>query len=284
MWFARNPMALYERANELAMRGNTDRAIVYYRKAIDSGHQRAAAEAGIKLGLLYKRTFRLGQATDAFHAAIDTGHPDLAPVATYLLAGVLSNLQLHDAAADAYRKIIDSGHELAFEAAYALAELTHYDLNEPRQAAALYQRIIDADDPDIAPKALFSMAQLLLDDDPDAAADLLRRAIDSGHLRAAPHARRELRALRERRGEPVDPPFPVSLRPATGCQLVLDGDGEVEALWFEDGDVGYRHAVDPQLLREVLLANKLADLLDVGYAGGADGERGGYLITFRRGA
>jgi hypothetical protein len=32
-------MALYKRANELAMRG----AITYYSKAIDSGHQRAAA-------------------------------------------------------------------------------------------------------------------------------------------------------------------------------------------------------------------------------------------------
>jgi hypothetical protein len=150
-----------------------------------------------------------------------------------------------------------------------------------RQAAALYQRVIDAGDPDTAPKALFSMGQLVLDDDPDAAADLFQRAIDTGHLRAAPHARRELRALRERRGEPADPPLPVSLRPATGCQLVLDGDGEVEALWFADGDAGYRHAADPQLLREILLANKLADLLDVGYAGGSDGERGGYLIRFR---
>lgn len=275
-------MALYERANELAMRGATNRAVRYYRKAIDSGHQRAAAEAGIKLGLLHKRTFRLSEAIDAFHAAIDTGHPDLAPVATYLLAGLLSSLRLHEAAADAYRKIIDSGHELAAEAAYDLAELTHYDLNEPRQAAVLYQRVIDAGDPGTAPKALFSMGQLVLDDDPDAAAELFRRAIATGHLRAAPYARRELRALRERRGEPVDPPLPVSLRPAVGCQLVLDGDGEVEALWFEDGDVGYRHAVDPQLLREILLANKLTDLLDVGYAGGADGARGGYLIRFRR--
>lgn len=45
--------------------------------------------------------------------------------------------------------------------------------------------------------------------------------------------------------------------------------------------IGYQHAANRNRVRGVLMANRLCGLLDAGYAGGTDGTRGGYLITFR---
>jgi tetratricopeptide (TPR) repeat protein len=278
-------MVMFERGVELARRGDLDGAAVQYQKAIDSGHHLAVAEAGIKLGIVRNKAGDKAGAMSAFRAAMGTGHPERAPVAAFLLAGVLSADGRYSDAADAYTYVIDSGHALAPSALLSQAELARLHRLDLVLAAELFQRAIDSGDPDSAPKAMIGLARLMETNAPDAAVELYQRATDSEHPEAAAWARADLRALRERRGEPVDLPPVPSMRPAignSGCHLVLDEDAVVQALWFEDGAAGAACSADPRLVQGVLHENKLFSLMSAGYQAHSDYERGGYLIRFRR--
>jgi hypothetical protein len=181
--------------------------------------------------------------------------------------------------------VIDSGHTLAPSALLCLAELTRHHQRDLVLAAELFQRAIDSGDPDSAPKAMIGLARLLQTNAPDAAVKLYQRVVDSGHPEAAAWARKDLRALRELRGERVDLSPVPSMRPAvgdSGCYLVLDGDGAVRSLWFEDGAAGAACSANRRLVQEILQENNVLTLISAGYHAHPDYEGGGYLITFRR--
>ncbi len=74
-----------------------------------------------------------------------------------------------------------------------LAEVQRFDLHGTAAAATGYERAVASRDPDTAPHAMLGLADLVRDDDPERAADLYRRAADSGHTEVAPIARQALR-------------------------------------------------------------------------------------------
>ncbi|HEY0453649.1 tetratricopeptide repeat protein [Actinophytocola sp.] len=272
-------MDMFERGNELFRKGDERGAAAAYQAAVDSGHQYATAEAGIKLGIMRRRAGEYPQAVIAYRAAMGTGHPEKAPVAAFLLAGVLSDTGSYREAVDTYEYVIGSGHSMVPSALLCMAEVLRYDLNDLAKAAKTYRRAIDTGDPASAPPAMVELASLLRTNGPEAAIALYERAIASGHVEAVPLARR---ALREMRGEPDGTP---STRPAAGdvdCLLVLDGDGEVHGLWFEDPAIGDACAADRGRVQDILMANGLTSLMRAGYTAAADHDTGGYRITFQR--
>jgi len=272
-------MAFVEQGTERYRQGDEAGAASAYRRAIDSGDPAAAAEAGMKLGVMHRRAGRRADAIGAYRAAMDTGHPDKAPTAAFLLAGVLSDDGRFREAANAYGFVIESGHEMRPNALYCLAELLRYDLRDLGAAARAYQDAIDSGDQDSAPPAMVGLADLFRTNGPDKAIALYGRAAESGHVEAAPMARRALRLMR---GEPEGRPSTAPARDIDGCLLVLDGDGEVTGLWFEDPAVGDAYAADPERLKPLLIANNLMTLMRAGYTAAADYETGGHRITFRR--
>lgn len=287
-WRSNDPMRLFERGNSLWESGKFARADDMYRRAIDSGHPRAAVEAGIKLGIMRKQLGNLSGAEDVLRQAMLVDDSERAPTAAYVLTGVLQARGRHRDAIGVYRRIIDSGHPtMAPMATLSLAELYRYDLTEDERdlelAADLYRRAIDTRDPDIAPKAMTSLAELYAEDDPEAAVELLRKVADSGHLEAAPVARRQLRELQTRMGEQADAAPGPSRRPAagdSGCFLLLDDDGGVFGLWFEDMMAGDACSADPEQIKKILVDNHLTKLLNASYRSYPDGDRGGYTIEF----
>lgn len=273
------PMALYERGNELYASGDADGAVAAYQQAIDSGHQLAAAEAGIKLGIMHRRAGQHADAIAAYRAAMDTGHPDKAPTAAFFLAGVLSKDGRAPEAASTYEFVIESGHELRSTALLCLAEVCRYDLKQLRRAYDAYQLAADTGDKKDAPPALVGLADLLRTNAPERATELYERAVASGHAEAAPMARRALRGLR---GDQEGTPSARHANGIDGCVLMLDGDGEVTGLLFEDPDVGDEYAADINRLKQLLIANDLMTLMGAGYRAAADADTGGYRITFDR--
>jgi TPR repeat protein len=198
---------------------------------------------------------------------------------------VLSGDGRYNDAADAYTYVIDSGHTLAPSALLCQAELARAHQLDLVLAAELFQRAIDSGDPDSAPKAMIGLARLLETNAPDAAVELYQRSVDSGHSEAAVWARKDLRTFRERRGERVDLALVPSMRPAvgdSGCHLLLDDDGAVQALWFEDRAAGAACSANRRLVQEILHENNVLALMAAGYRAHPDYERGGYLIKFRR--
>jgi tetratricopeptide (TPR) repeat protein len=282
-------MAAFERGNKLAARGDVSGAAEQYQKAIDSRDPQAVVEAGIKLGIVRKQLGDHAGAIRAYRAAMDTGYPERAPVAAFLLGGVLSNTGRFREATSAYQYVINSRHDLTASAHLCLAEMVRYDMPEDQRdvelAAVYYERAIATGDPQTAPKAMIGMGEIRQAKNPDAAIDLYQRALDSGHVEAAPVARKLLRALRESRGEQVEATAGPSMRPAagdSGCYLVLDADGAVRGLWFEDLDAGDACSADPGRINAILYENDLRTLMSASYFAGPDGERGGYLISFHR--
>jgi tetratricopeptide (TPR) repeat protein len=283
----KDPMAVFERGNTLAARGDVSGAIAQYEKAIGSGHPPAVVEAGIKLGIMRKRLGDHAGAVRAYRAAMDTGYPERAPVAAFLLGGVLSATGRFREATSAYQYVINSRHDLTASAHLCLAEMIRYDMPADERdlelAAAYYERAIATGDPQTAPKAMIGMGEIHQTSNPDAAIDLYQRALDSGHIEAAPVARRLLRALRESRGERTEAAPGPSMRRAagdSGCYLVLDADGAVRGLWFEDMDAGDACSADPARVNAILYENDLRTLMSATYFAGPDGDRGGYLISF----
>lgn len=239
----------------------------------------AIAEANIKLGITHRRAGQHAEAIAAYRAAMETGHPEKAPVAAFFLAGVLSREGRPAEAVAAYQVVIESDNELRPSALLCVAEVYRYDLKQLGKAYDSYQRAAESGDEKNAPPALVGLADLLRTNAPERATELYERAIACGHAEATPMARRALRGLRgEQEGTP-------STRPATGidgCLLVLDGDGEVTGLLFEDPDVGDAHAADIDRLKRLLIANDLMTLMGAGYRGAYDADTGGYRLTFDR--
>jgi tetratricopeptide (TPR) repeat protein len=189
----KDPAALLARGDELAERGDHDGAIAAYRRAAGSGHPAVAAAAGVRLGTALRRAGEPAKAAAAYRAAMATGDPDQTPRAAYLLGGVLTDTSRFDEAVTAYEVVIGTDHELRPDALLRLAEVQWFDLHDNAAAMTSYERAIATGAPDTAPRALLGLADLLCDDDPERAADLYRRAADSGHAEAAPIARRALR-------------------------------------------------------------------------------------------
>lgn len=290
MWFRRrtDPMSAYERGNECVSRGDATGAATWYQKAIDSGDMHAAVEAGIKLGIMSKRLGDFARAESAYRAAMATGHPGRAPVAAYLLTAVLQKQARHRDAIEAYEYIVASGHELAVNALIMLGEIHHYDLPEADRdlgrAADYFRRAIDTGDPDHAPKAMVSLADVYAKDQPQAAIEWYERAIDTGHVEAAPAARKSLLGLKARLGDEA-PELPgPGLREAVGASghwLLLDRYGKVYGIWFEDELAGSRCSADPSKVDRILMDNGVTTLVAETYFSFPDGDRGGYTIEFR---
>lgn len=270
-------MAFVDDAVERAGRGDHDGAMAALRRAVDSGDPLAAGEGGIKLGIMRKRAGEYRLAADAYRAAVAAGHPDKAAVAAFLLGGVLSQLGEFDEAVAAYEQVA-ADHEQGPAALLCLAEVHRFDRDDPAAADRAYRQAIDTGDAGIAPRAMVGLADFVRAAEPDRAAELYRRAADSDHPDAAPMARR---ALREETGTPAGEPSTRRAKSVDGCLLMLDGDGAVTGLWFEDPAVGDAHAADAEKVKGILIANELTSLLSAGYTAAADPETGGYRVVFR---
>ena len=189
----KDPAALLARGDELTERGDHDGAIAAYRRAVDSGHPEVAAAAGVRLGTALRRSGEPAKAADAYRAVMAAGDQDQGPRAAYLLGGVLTDTSRFDEAVAAYGVVIRSDHELRPDALLRLAEVQRFDLHDRTAAIATYERAIADGTRETTPHALLGLADLLCDEDPERAADLYRRAADSGHAEVAPIASQSLR-------------------------------------------------------------------------------------------
>jgi tetratricopeptide (TPR) repeat protein len=135
---------------------------------------------------------------EAWDNAVQTGDPGQA-FAVGVSAWTYDRSDRAIAAFSAARKTADS--QLAAIASYDLA-LAHRRLGNSRAARDAYQWAIDADHPDVGPKAAAALGILLQQEgDLDGAERTFRQAIDSGHPDAAPRAGISLAILREMRGD-----------------------------------------------------------------------------------
>lgn len=192
----KDPVALLRRGDELTERGDHDGAIAAYRRAVDSGHPKVVAAAGVRLGTALRRSGEPAKAAAAYRAAMATGDPEQTPHAAYLLGEVLTDTSRFDEAVAAYEVVIGTDHHLRPDALLRLAEVQWFDLQDRAAAITSYERAIDTGAPETAPCAMLGLADVLCDDDPERAADLYRRAADSGHPEVAPIARQALRQPR----------------------------------------------------------------------------------------
>ncbi len=201
--------------------GDLDGARRAYRRALDFRHPRWAQFAAEGLGLLLEREGDVEGARESYQLAIDTGESDPDCKAAQLLGEMLNRQGDLEGACEAWRQLRDPEHPLYAMAAYNLGT-TLESLGDRQGALTALHRAVDADDPEVGPRAGTLLgAMLAAENDPVGARHVLERVADSEDPEYAPQAADLLRRLgAEEAAWPAGPDGDGGWRPGPGEEAV----------------------------------------------------------------
>ncbi len=174
--------------------GNPRRAADGYSKMMDSPDPQTKAAGSIALGIMLSHSMAPAAAVRAYLPAITSSDPDLAPLALLYSGQAYRAIGDLREALRAFQAAVLSRHpDHAPPAAYSLADAGDVIGMDSAFQEELLQWIVDSQHPDVWPLAGIKLARIWLSDRrSDAAVQLLRRVLASGHRGATRQAKQLL--------------------------------------------------------------------------------------------
>ncbi|MEU0877490.1 tetratricopeptide repeat protein [Lentzea sp. NPDC005914] len=185
--------------------GDVEAAREWFAGAAVCDNKNAASCAAADLGLLEYRHGDWVRAQEWYERAIRLGHPEYSPRAMNDLGVLLGRQGRLAEAAEWYGRAIASGHQdWANQAALNLADL-RIAVGDHTVAEGLLTAVVDHPDPDYQLRAMIGMGDLEAGRGrPPEAERWYQRAIESGHPKLAPRAKKALEEMRRRVRETQD--------------------------------------------------------------------------------
>jgi tetratricopeptide (TPR) repeat protein len=176
-----SPLALAELGIRNCMRGVAGEAVPLLRQASESGHPEASPKAAWVLGRLLEDREDYDGAINVYQTAIAAEHPDFTPAAHASLGQLYAILDQPGLSLRHMEAAYNSGHpEYRLEAAFVLGAM-HQWHGRYKNAAALFDQVVEGEHPKLWPQAEFLLGSVLVDlGDVPAAMEHWRRVADSG--------------------------------------------------------------------------------------------------------